>query len=120
MNNKQLSTIAVICFLSMCIITAAYFISDKRKERERIESAAVRKEIASKYAASLPQISGLFQGENSLRGNYNASELKRIANAISDGILSADELDDDLVDMLRANDDLWRMRNAGVYVCEAF
>jgi hypothetical protein len=81
------------------------------------DRAKLRKKISSELSNTMPNISGLFDGENALQGNYTKSQLKDIAKALEDNkIDESDNLGSGILRKLRANNDLVRMQEHGVNV----
>ena len=77
----------------------------------------LRKEISAKLSESMPAVAQLFEGENTLAGNYNQRQLNAIAKALEDGKIDEnDDLNYWTLRKLRANNDLVKMQEQGVNV----
>jgi hypothetical protein len=88
-------------------------IQDAQKEKR----AELRSKIAKEISQSMPGLSGLFEGDNALVGNYNQKQLKAIAKALEDNVIDEnDDLNSWTLRKLRANNDLVRMQEQGVDV----
>ena len=83
-----------------------------KKQRQKL-----RDEIANKLSSTNPEIAGLFSGDNALQGNYSKKGLRRIEQALSDGVLDEnDNLGRLTIRKLRKNDDLERIHKTGIDV----
>jgi hypothetical protein len=87
-------------------------IQDAQKEKR----AELRSKIAEEISQSMPELSSLFDGVNALVGNYNKKQLEQIKNALSDNILEEGELSGATLRKAQANNDIVKMRDAGVDV----
>ena len=77
----------------------------------------VRKDIADRLSATMPNIAGLFEGPNALSGNYKEKHLRQLEKALNDGVIdSNDNLSRSLLRKLRANDDLTKIKDSGINV----
>ena len=95
-------------------------ITDAVQDCQKKKRTEIREQIASKLDSSMNHLSGLFVGENALQGNYSESQLNKIKEILQDNKIEESELSGFsgwwLKRLLRNNDDLVRMRNAGVNV----
>lgn len=93
------------------VITDAWTDTIKKKRDE------LRHNIASELSSINPSMAGLFEGDNALQGNYSKKGLRRIEQALSDGVLDEnDNLGRLTIRKLRKNDDLERIHKTGIDV----
>ena len=86
------------------------------QDAQKKKRAELRSKIANEISQSMPGLSGLFEGDNALVGNYNKRQLEQIKNALSDNILEEGELSGATLRKAQANNDIVKMRDAGVDV----
>lgn len=86
------------------------------QDAQKKKRAELRSKIANEISQYMPGLSGLFEGDNALVGNYNKRQLEQIKNALSDNILEEGELSGATLRKARANNDIVKMRDAGVDV----
>jgi hypothetical protein len=86
------------------------------QDAQKKKRAEVRANIAKEISESTPGLSGLFEGDNALEGNYNKRQLEQIKDAIADNKLDEGELSGATLRKARANNDLVKMRDAGIDV----
>lgn len=86
------------------------------QDAQKKKRAEVRSKIAKEISQSMPGLSSLFEGDNALVGNYNKRQLEQLKNALSDNILEEGELSGATLRKAQANNDIVKMRDAGVDV----
>lgn len=86
------------------------------QDAQKKKRAEVRSKIAKEISQSTPGLSSLFEGDNALVGNYNKRQLEQLKNALSDNILEEGELSSATLRKAQANNDIVKMRDAGVDV----
>ncbi|MBQ3555543.1 MAG: hypothetical protein IJA09_04930 [Bacteroidales bacterium] len=80
------------------------------------DNQKIRVEIVNGLDGEVGFLSGLFIGENALKGNYNKKELYAIKYALSDKVLKRGELSEKLMKKLRNSKDLDKIINYGFIV----
>lgn len=88
-------------------------ISNGFQKWRKTKRAKFREEISDELVRTMPEAAGLFEGDNALTGNYTKKQLEKIKNAISDGSVDESELKG-VLRKLRANNDLEKIRDAGI------